>query len=134
MVSYVGMDSWVYILFGALWIAFAVYKGSKKAVSQTEEAGEKTSTSTSSTSSELNKIVDSFLAEEGIAEDISKNKEEKTAEESVAEPEKAVVLEEGVRTTHTGWEPEETAPRLKTRKINLKKAIIYSEILRRPYE
>ncbi len=131
MIFYAAMDSWVYVLFGALWIAFAIYKGNKKAISRTSDTKKETS---ASTSSELNKIMDSFMTEEVDAEDIPKKEKERITEEPLAGQEEPVVLKEGVRTTHPDWEPEKTVPRPKSRKINLKKAIIYSEILRRPYE
>ena len=127
MIFYAAMDNWVYLLFGALWIAFAIYKGNRKAIPRTPDTENEVS---ASTSSDFNKIVDSFMAEEVDVEDIPKKEKERVTEEPLARQEEPVVLKEGVRTTHPDKEPEKTAPRPNSRKINLKKAIIYSEILR----
>ncbi|HDO06240.1 MAG TPA: hypothetical protein ENG85_01010 [Bacteroidetes bacterium] len=130
MMFYAGTDSWVYILFGILWIAYAIYKGKEK----TARAGKTEENSSSSTSSGLESIMGTFLSEKDITEDIPESREEEVPEKTIAEPEKPVVFEEGVHTTTVGEETSETSSRPKVRKINIKKAIIYSEILRRPYE
>ncbi len=125
-----GTDSWIYILFGILWIAYAIYKGKDKAA----KARETEKNSSSSTSSGLESIMGTFLSEEDIAEDIPESREEEVPEKIIAEREKPVVFEEGVHTTTVSEKPPETSSRPNVRKINIKKAIIYSEILRRPYE
>lgn len=130
MMFYAGTDSWVYILFGILWIAYALYKGKEKAA----KAGKTGKYASSSTSSGLENIMESFLAEEATVEDVPENREEEVTEKTIVEPEKPVVFEEGIRATTIGEEPAETSSRPKVRKINIKKAVIYSEILRRPYE
>ncbi len=130
MIFYAGTDSWVYILFGILWVAYAIYKGSNKAArtAKTEE------NASSSDSSGIENIMESFLAKEDTAEDVPENREEDVMGKPVVEPEKPVVFEEGIRTTTIGEEAAEASSRPKTRKFNMKKAVIYSEILRRPYE
>lgn len=127
---YAGTDSWVYILFGILWVAYAIYKGSNKAAgaAKTEE------NASSSASSGIKNIMESFLTGEDTVEDIPENREEKVMEKPVVEPEKPVAFEEGVRITAICKEPDEVSLRPKIRKINIKKAVIYSEILHRPYE
>ncbi len=130
MMFYAGTDSWIYILFGILWIAYAIYKGKNKAA----KAGKTEKDTSSSSSSGLENIMESFLAEEHTAEDIPENREEEVMEKIIIEPEKPVVFEDGVHTTTISEEPAETSSLPKVRKINIKKAVIYSEILRRPYE
>ncbi len=130
MVFYASTDSWVYILFGILWIAFAIYKGAAKAA-KTEETGKVDS---ASASSGLENVMESFLGEDDTTEYLPKNRKEDAMEKPVAEPEKPVLFEEGVPSTSISEIPTETSPKPKVRKINMKKAIIYSEILHRPYE
>ncbi len=130
MIFYAGTDSWIYILFGVLWIAYAIYKGTEKAA----KAGKTKKEASSSASSGLENIVESFLAEEDPAKDIPKNREEEVIEKIIAEPEKPVIFEEGVPTTTIDEKPAEASSRPKVRKINIKRAVIYSEILRRPYK
>ncbi len=126
---YAGTDSWVYILFGILWIAYAIYKGVGKAASS-----EKTEKDTSSTtSSGFENIMESVLAEEDTVESLPKSQEEDVMEKSIAEPVKPIVFEEDAY-ANMSEEPAETSCRPKVRKINMKKAIIYSEILHRPYD
>ncbi len=129
MMFHAGTDSWIYILLGFLWIAFFIYKGKDKA---REEKTEKISSP--STSSGLESIMGTFLSEKDIAEDIIEDVEEEVPKKTIAEPEKPVVFEENVHNITVCEEPTEKSSRRKVRKINIKKAIIYSEILRRPYE
>jgi len=137
MIFYTGTDSWVYILFGLLWVAFAIYKGSNKD-STAKVAGEKPS---SSSSSGFENIIDSFIAEEDTAEVFPGNREVEVVEkpivvpgEPMVEPKMAAVFEEFPPSTTLGEMSAETSTRAKIRRINLKKAVIYSEILRRPYD
>lgn len=125
-----GTDSWIYILLGILWVVFFIYKGKDKAAR--EEKTEKISSS--STSSGLESIMGTFLSEKDIVEDIAENPEEEVPEKTIVEPEKPVVFEESIHTATISEEPAEKSLECKVRKINIKKAIIYSEILRRPYE
>ena len=137
---YASTDSWVYILFGVLWIAFAIYKGSNKTTGAVNaKSGAETETETekkpsSASSSGLEAIMGSFLTEEDVVEDISETPKEEVVEKPVTEPEKPVVFEEGVPATTHSEELPETSCKPKMRKINIKQAVIYSEILRRPYE
>jgi len=134
MIFYAGTDSWVYILFGVLWIAFAIYKGSNKAAGVAKtEAGTGTGTGKKAPSG-LEAIMGSFLTEEDVTEDIAEIPKEEVTEKPVVEPEKPVVFEKAVPTIAHYEEPIETSCKPKVRKINIKKAVIYSEILRRPYE
>ena len=133
---YASTDSWVYILFGVLWIAFAIYKGSNKTTGAVNaKSGAETEKKPSSASSSgLEAIMGSFLTEEDIVEDISETPKEEVVEKPVAEPEKPVVFEENVPAQTSGEEMAEATCKPKMRKINIKQAVIYSEILRRPYE
>ena len=124
---YAGTDSWVYILFGILWVAYAIYKG-KNRVAKTEE------NTSSSASSGLESIMGTFLSEKDIAEDIPESREEEVMEKPVVEPEKPPAFEEEGRIGAVSEEPDEASSQPKIRKINMKKAVIYSEILHRPYE
>ncbi len=136
MMFYAGTDTWVYILFGVLWIAYAIYKGSNKAAgaakTEAETGTEKKAPSTAP--SGLEAIMGSFLTEEDVTEDISETPKEEVTEKPVVKPEKPVIFEEGTPSTTISEKPAETASIAKGRKINMKKAVIYSEILRRPYE
>ncbi len=132
MMFYAGTDSWIYILFGILWVAFAIYKGSKRAV-----VAEKTEKDTlSSTSSGLESIMGTFLSDKDVAEEIPESPKDKEEElvKPVVESEKPVNFEKEIHTSAIKEEPAETLSHPHARKINMKKAIIYSEILRRPYE
>ena len=130
MMFYASTDSWVYILFGILWIAFAIYKGTNKAA-KAERTGKNTSTSSSSG---FGNIMESFLAEDDTAEDLPESREEDIKEKPIVEPEKPVVFEGGTPSIIISEKPAETSCRPKVRKINMKKAVIYSAILHRPYE
>jgi len=130
MMFYASTDSWVYILFGILWIAFAIYKGANKAA-KTERTGKDTSTSSPSG---FGNIMKSFLTDEDTAEDLPKSREEDIKEKPIVEPEKPVVIEEGTPSIIVSEKPAEISCSPKVRKINMKKAVIYSEILHRPYE
>ncbi len=136
MIFYAGTDSWVYILFGVLWIAFAIYKGSNKAagVAKTGAGTGMEKKAPSTAPSGLEAIMGSFLTEEDVTEDIVEIPKEEVTEKPVVEPEKPVVSEERVPSITICEEQAETSTRSKVRKINIKKAVIYSEILRRPYE
>ncbi len=136
MIFYAGTDSWIYILFGVLWIAFAIYKGSNKAagVAKTEAGAGTEKKAPSTAPSGLEAIMGSFLTEEDVTEDIAKIPKEEVTEKPVVEPEKPVVFEKAVPAIAHCEEPIETSCKPKVRKINIKKAVIYSEILRRPYE
>ncbi len=132
MIFYAGTDTWVYILFGALWVAYAIYKGSNKAAGTAKaEVGKRTP---STAPSGLEAIMGSFLTEEDVTEDVSEIPKEEVTEKPVVKPEKPVIFEEGTPSTTISEKPAETASIAKGRKINMKKAVIYSEILRRPYE
>jgi len=128
---YAGTDSWVYIFFGVLWVAFAIYKGSNKATNAVKarsgaeaETEEKPS---SAPSSGLEAIMGSFLTEEDVAEDISETPMEEVVEKPVAEPEKPVDVVENVPAIITPDEKQtETTCKPKMRKINIKQAVIYS--------
>ena len=130
MMFHAGTDSWVYILIGALWIAYFIYKGKDKAAR--EEKTEKNSSSSSS--SGLESIMGTFLSEKDIVEDIAENTKEEVPEKTIVEPEKPVVFKESIHITTSSEEPAEKSSECKVRRINIKKAIIYSEILHRPYE
>ncbi len=132
MIFYAGTDTWVYILFGALWVAYAIYKGSNKAAGTAKAEVEKRTPATAP--SGLEAIMGSFLTEEDVTEDISEIPKEEVTEKPVVKPEKPVIFEEGTPSTTISEKPAETASIAKGRKINMKKAVIYSEILRRPYE
>ncbi len=136
MIFYAGTDSWIYILFGVLWIAFAIYKGSNKTagVAKTEAKTGMGGKAPSTAPSGLEAIMGSFLSEEDVTEDIPKIPKEEAVKKTVVEPEKPVVSEERVPSITICEEQAETSTRPKVRKINIKKAVIYSEILRRPYE
>lgn len=119
---YTGLNSWIYILFGILWIAFAIFKGSR------HETAEKSNVNTStSATSGIEDIMGTILSEKDIIEDVSEIPKEKV-------PEKSNNFEEGVPTTTEVQMPIEKPTPPTPRRINIKKAIIYSEILRRPYE
>jgi len=130
MMFYAGTDSWVYILFGILWVAYAIYKGKDKAA----RAGKTEGNASSSHAPGIENIMDSFLAEKDTTEDIPENREEEVMEKTIVEPENHSAFKKGICTTTISEEPAETSSRTKIRKINMKKAVIYSEILRRPYE
>lgn len=132
MMFYAGTDSWVYILFGVLWIAFAIYKGTNKAAGAAKTGTEKKVPATAP--SGLEAIMGAFLTEEDVSEDVSEIPKEEVTEKPVVEPEKPVIFEEGAPPPTINEKPAEIASITKARKINIKKAIIYSEILRRPYE
>ena len=132
---YTGLDSWIYILFGILWIAFAIYKGNNKAAKPGE--AEKTKT-TATNSSWLEDRVDAFSEKEDAVEGVFENGEaeevEIPADVLAKQEEPADTIKEGVRTMSPMEEKTKVAPPVKSRRINLKKAVIYSEILHRPYE
>ncbi len=137
MIFYAGMDSWVYILFGLLWIAFAIYKGNNK-VADDKAAGGKTSPPASSG---FENIIDSFIGEEDTAEVFPGNRVEEVVknhvvvtEEPIVKPEKPADFEEVTPFPAMSEMPAETSCMPKVRRMNMKKAVIYSEILRRPYE
>lgn len=130
MMFYAGTDSWIYILFGILWVAYAIYKGSNKA----DRAGKTEENASSSPAPGIENIMESFLVKEDMAEDVPETREEEVMEKTIVEPENHAAFEEGICATVISEEPAETSSRPKIRKINMKKAVIYSEILRRPYE
>jgi len=138
MIFYAGTDTWVYILFGVLWVAYAIYKGSNKAADAVKaKSGAERETEkepSSAASSGLEAIMGSFLTEEDVAEDISETPKEEVVEKPVAKPEKPAVFKEDVPVTTHCEEMTEPSCKPKKRKINIKKAVIYSEILHRPYE
>ena len=133
MVFTAATDSWIYILFGILWVVFAVYKGNKKAASQTKKTVEEVSEPLSAS---FEKIMDTFSSEEQEKETVQNKVPEDEKEEAVAGTQTATPVDEGIRTTASEEKPLEVSspPKTKSRKINLRQAIIYSEILRRPYE
>ncbi len=133
MVFTAATDSWVYILFGILWVVFAVYKGNKKAASQTKKTVEEVSEPLSAS---FEKIMDTFSSEEQekAEETVQERVPEDEKEEAGEGPQTITPADEGIRTTVSEEKPLEVSPPPKSRKINLRQAIIYSEILRRPYE
>ncbi len=124
------LDSWVYILFGILWIAFAIYKGQKKNTKTVKTVKE----TKPPASSNIENIVDSILSGEVTEEAISENIARDGTETTPVHQENTVEFQEEVHSVPVKEKPPKPLTQPKVRKINIKKAIIYSEILRRPYE
>jgi len=148
MLVYCDTGDWFYVLLGIAWIVYSIYKGSAKKKDQ-----EQTKPSPKKKASFLEGLIDDFVDErpEGDEEVIYKDPFEEvpviTEDEVVSahDPvqDKKGKLDypdrEGIRVTKdvSGSVSEIQVKPKKHRKIsrvNLKKAIIYSEILRRPYQ
>ena len=79
-------------------------------------------------------IVESILSEEVPDEKVSENIGRDVAETTPVDQEKTAGFQEGNHNIAVEEKPSKPLAQPKVRKINIKKAIIYSEILRRPYE
>ncbi len=148
MLVYCNTGDWFYVLLGIAWIVYSIYKGSAKRKDQ-----EQTNPGPKKNASFLEGLIDDLVDEkpEGEEEVIYKDpfeevpvitkEEEGTTPDPVRDREggldtpdgKGMPVTEGVSgaVSEVQVKPKEHR---KISGVNLKKAIIYSEILRRPYE
>jgi len=141
-----GMDGWIYVVLGIAWVVYSIYKGVNKNKTQEEKVTDSPKKPSflenllvefdqgnPTTDAEPSNDNSSQNPEGWIHEEPS---EIKLEAEELVEEDKAV--EEGVPTAHVS--PADSPPfsdnktRRKPPRVNLKKAVILSEILHRPYE
>lgn len=137
--------NWLYVLLGIAWVAYSIYKGANKNQNKTTEGGTKENKKTF-----LDDLIEGFSDDENIPyadteEPVADNNFRQENEmdtfvkaETVKSTEENLV-DEGVPVTKNTMKKAATNSEFprgnrKKKRINLKKAVIYSEILRRPYE
>ncbi len=148
MLVYCDTGNWLYVLLGIAWVVYSIYKGSAKKKGQ-----EQTKPGPKKNASFLEGLIDDLVDESPVGDDevIYKDPFEEASvikeDEVVSAPDPVQDKEggfdspdgEGIPVTGgiSGSVSEIQVKPKKHRKIsrlNLKKAIIYSEILRRPYQ
>jgi len=143
------VGNWFYVLLGIAWIVYSIYKGAnknKKQDQKTESTQKKSSffddlledfNQETVPQPESDETFDTRVPEPEIL-DVFEKIPDKTIEPS-PDPGKKLSVQEGVPVTEPSptssfFEQEAMKKRKKTSRINLRKAVIYSEILHRPYE
>jgi hypothetical protein len=138
--------NWLYILLGIAWVVYSIYKGVNK--NQSKSADD---TNPKKKSSFLDELIEGFTEENKAplvddpyaGADVNHWQEEPMQSidnDEINAPIDMPPEEEGVPVRHPAVEPVSdeadviTKTHRKKKRINLKKAVIYSEILRRPYE
>ncbi len=137
--------NWLYVLLGIAWVAYSIYKGANKNQNKTTEGSNKERKKTF-----LDDLIEGFSDDENIpyadaVEPVAdnnfrqENEMDTFTEQETVESAEENFVNEGVPVTKNTMNKAATnseSPRGKRKKkrINLKKAVIYSEILRRPYE
>ena len=143
------VGNWFYVLLGIAWIVYSIYKGAnknKKQDQKTESTQKKSSflddfledfNQETAPQPESDETFDTRVPEPEIL-DVFEQTPDKTIEPS-PDPGKELSVQEGVPVTEPSptplfFEQEAMKKRKKTNRVDLRKAVIYSEILHRPYE
>jgi len=163
MLIYASLDDYIYILVGLIWLGFSIYKGvQKKKMAADKPVGDENEQPSEKKKSIFDDFLNQILAEEEPVHHHPSDVERADEQELIVVEQEPVVVDNNTEsrlfsyddayeesnyldqtsvyqqeptTKSTIESPQKTLPtkQIKRKRFDLRKAVIYSEILNRPY-